>query len=167
MDEKDTDFGTGESTPPPPPGAPRSINLAAVAGGILIIGLIAFALYRRGATVSPEAAPQDQAQQAVPVGTAIATAVPVALTPEASILAERYHCVCGCEMTLSACTCNQSPGSNEMKLFLLNLVMEKHTSAEIDQAMMGKWGSKVLIRTRSAVAPKRPPKPPKARPDMR
>jgi cytochrome c-type biogenesis protein CcmH/NrfF len=170
LDGKNPDVEPEGAAPPQRAGQSRSINLAAVAGAVLIIALIAFALYRRSGTMEPAPVPRAEAPQAspaAPAGTTIAKEVPVALTPEASIIAERYRCVCGCQDALNVCTCSQSPGSNEMKLFLLKLVLAKSTSAEIDKAMIEKWGHQVLMNTALPMSNKRPASPSKVRSALR
>src|SRR5262245_8985778 len=85
---------------------PRSVPMAALAGAVVLVGLVVFALYRRNATpqaapgpaaapAASEAAPAPEAS-ASPQGTMISAPAPIRMTPEASILSERYRCVCGC-----------------------------------------------------------------------
>ena len=131
------------------PAQPRLINLIVVAGGILLIGLVALALYRRGHTVAPAPEPAASATPAatpVEQGTAIAAAVPVRLTPEAAIIAERYRCVCSCNDPLNVCTCTKTPGSRDMRQYVQELVNQKKSGKEIDEAMMSRYGPAVLIR---------------------
>jgi hypothetical protein len=68
------------------------------------------------------------------------------LTPEASILAERYRCVCGCNDVLSVCTCQNHPGSEDMKRFLQAQADEKKTPEAIDRAMVERFGPACLLR---------------------
>lgn len=133
---------------PEGPGAgPRTANLAAVAGAVVLIGLVAFAVHRmRGAEPPAENAAGAPAPGATPApGTPITARLPYHLTPEASIVAENYRCVCGCPDRLSVCTCDKPSGSNEMKAFLQGLVNDKKTRAEIDAAMVAKYGPEVLL----------------------
>ena len=127
-------------------GAPRSAALAVVVGGVILIGLIAFAYHRKNAATVPapvaDARPADAA--ALPEGTPI-TAVAVTLTPEAAIATERYRCVCSCNDPLSICTCTQTPGSIDMKRYVQELVNGKKTPAEMDQAMLARYGEAVLL----------------------
>lgn len=147
---------TAESGGPPGGGserAPRSVPMAALAGAIVLIGLVAFALYRRSAA-SPEGAapaaagPASSAGDATtgePAGTMIAATPPIRLSPEASILAERYRCICGCNDTLSICTCRNPSGSEEMKSFLQAQADQKKAPEAIDQAMVEKFGPACLL----------------------
>ena len=77
-------------------------------------------------------------------GTAIAAAT-VKLTPEAQIATERYRCVCGCNDALSVCTCTQTPGSIDMKEYVQEQVNLGKSPAEIDQAMVEKYGAGSLL----------------------
>ena len=146
--------------PGPPPESPagpgRSIPMAAVAGAIVLVGLVAFALYRRHVTM-PEA---STGETAVPVadaaapgaepagpspGVPIKATLPIRLTPEASILAERYRCVCGCNDTLSVCTCRNPSGSEEMKTYLQGLAGKKLSPEQADEAMAARFGAPALL----------------------
>jgi len=142
-----------------PPARPRLTNLVVVAGAIMLIGLVAFALYRNshpGAPTAPpgaSATPGQTAGTENPVqGTPIAAPLPVRLTPEASIIAERYRCVCSCKDPLNVCTCTKTPGSHDMRMYVQELVNKKKTGQEIDAAMVERYGSSVLI----AAAPPAP-----------
>jgi cytochrome c-type biogenesis protein CcmH/NrfF len=148
-DPVNSDGGDGATPAPPAPPAPaqRSMPVAAIAGAIILIGLVGFALYRRAATTP--AAPADAAAgtaQEGPGGTVITAQAPVHLTPEASILAERYRCVCGCNDSLSVCTCRNDRGSEEMKRFLQNQVNEGKSPEEIDAAMVAQFGPAALLK---------------------
>jgi cytochrome c-type biogenesis CcmH protein len=130
-----------------------------VVGALVLIGLVAFALYRRShpaapiAPAAPSASPTPGEAAGKPEqGTQIAAVVPVHLSPEASIIAERYRCVCSCNDPLNVCTCSKTPGSRDMRLYVQKLVDEKRTSREIDAAMVARYGSSVLI-TGSAPSP--------------
>ena len=133
-------------------GEPRTVNLALVAGAVILIGLVAYALYRRSHPAAPEPAPAAgaaQAQTGEPAkpepGTPIAAQLPVHLTPEASIIAERYRCVCSCNDPLNVCTCTKTPGSRDMRQYVQELVNQKKTGKEIDAAMAARYGPGVLI----------------------
>jgi cytochrome c-type biogenesis protein CcmH/NrfF len=133
-----------------------------VAGAVVLIGLVAFALYRRSQSAVPAEAPAagDQAPEAAPAeGTAITAVVPIRLTPEASVAAERYRCVCGCNDPLSVCTCTETPGSRDMKTYLQSLVDEKRPMGEIDAAMVAKYGGLVLLSTPSPRPGRTPARP--------
>jgi hypothetical protein len=127
-------------------------NLVVVAGAVVLIGLVAFALYRNGHPAAPSepAAPAATpasgpgGENAAP-GTPIAAVVPVRLTPEASIIAERYRCVCSCNDPLNVCTCTKTPGSRDMRLYVQELVDKKKSGREIDEAMITRYGAGVLI----------------------
>jgi len=151
-----TDTAQPGGSPSGGPGrTPRSVPVAALAGAVVLIGLVAFALYRRNVTTpaGPEAsvpaAPaagssETAAEGAAPGGMITATA-PIRLTPEASILSERYRCVCGCNDTLSVCTCKNPTGSEEMKAFLQAQVSEGKSPEVIDRAMVEKFGPASLM----------------------
>ena len=136
-----------------PPAQPRVANLVVVAGAVVLIGLVAFALYRKSHTGAPGAAPEPSATPAqagtenLVQGTPIAAPLPVRLSPEASIIAERYRCVCSCNDLLNVCTCSKTPGSRDMRLYVQELVNAKKTGQEIDAAMVSRYGSGVLIAT--------------------
>lgn len=128
----------------------RAVPTAALAGAVVLIGLVAFALYRRNVASPPAAAPPPAATapagDAAPQdGTQIVATPPRRLSPEASILAERYRCVCGCNDTLSVCTCNKPSGSDEMKEFLQGQVDAKRSPEEVDRAMSDKYGEVCLL----------------------
>ena len=151
----------------PPPDQPRLISLVAVAGAVILIGLVSFALYRRShpAAPSPEQAPaagepaQAQEQGTPITGTPIAAPLPVRLTPEASIVAERYRCICSCNDPLSVCTCTRTPGSRDMKTYVQELVDQKKSGKQIDEAMVARYGPAVLLSN--------PPAAPSATPDTK
>jgi len=144
-------------------GAPRTsrpVNLAALAGALIMIGLVAYAAYRRGqqtAPPPPDAATAPAAESTGPdLGTAITAQVPIHLTPEASIIAERYRCICGCNDPLNVCTCSKTPGSRDMKMYVQQLVNESKTGKEIDDLMVARYGKEVLL---SVPAPSPSPSP--------
>jgi hypothetical protein len=138
-----------------PPEQPRLVNLALVAGAVILIGLVAFALYRRSHTVATPPAPTPAAPApggapAEPMqGTAITATLPVRLTPEATIIAERYRCVCSCNDLLNVCTCTKTPGSRDMRQYVQELVNQKKTGKEIDEAMVARYGPGVLVAASS------------------
>ena len=68
----------------------------------------------------------------------------VALSPQARVLAERIKCVCGCNDQLSICTCKKTPGSQDMKKYLQELVNAGKTPGEIESAMVARYGPKAL-----------------------
>jgi hypothetical protein len=75
---------------------------------------------------------------------------PVKLSPEAALVADRFNCLCGdCQDTLGKCTCTRDRGSNDMKTALNRIVAEKKTLAEIEAAMVAKFGSGVLATSAS------------------
>jgi hypothetical protein len=89
--------------------------------------------------------------------------VPTRLSPEASVLAERYRCVCGCNLTLSVCTCRNDKGSEDMKKALNVLVDQHKSAAEADQAMAAQFGPVALL-SNAAPPPTTPSQAPAARP---
>src|SRR5207247_11207564 len=116
------------------------------------IGLVAFALYRKGHPTgpTPETAPagetaKQETGEAPPPGTPITATLPVRLSPEATIIAERYRCVCSCNDPLNVCTCTKTPGSRDMRQYVQELVNQKKTGKEIDAAMAARYGPGVLI----------------------
>jgi len=154
----------GTQGPGRAPGQPRLANLVVVAGAVVLLGLVAFALYRNSRPGAPAAPPGPaatpaQAENPAP-GTPISAPLPVRLTPEASIIAERYRCVCSCNDPLNVCTCSKTPGSRDMRQYVQELVNQKKTGREIDAAMVSRYGSGVLI---AAAAPAPSPTPAPAR----
>ena len=142
----------GAGTPPRTPEQPRLVNLAAVAGAVVLVGLVAFALYRKShpAAPPPATAPAGGAGQGETgtgpaAGTPISAPLPVRLTPEATIIAERYRCVCSCNDPLNVCTCTKTPGSRDMRTYVQELVNQKKTGGEIDAAMVARYGANVLM----------------------
>jgi hypothetical protein len=108
------------------------------------------------------AAPAPGDAASAPQGTSIAAQVPTRLSPEASVLAERYRCVCGCNLTLSVCTCRNDKGSEDMKK-ALNVLVDQHKSpAEADQAMAAQFGPVALL-SNAAPPPTAPSQPPAAK----
>jgi cytochrome c-type biogenesis protein CcmH/NrfF len=134
----------GGAAAPGAPG-PRRANLAVVAAAIILVGLVAYALSRR--PTPPARVSNTPAGESTPppAGTAIAAVVPYHLSPEASVVAERYRCVCSCGDLLNVCTCSKTPGSNDMKRALQDLVNQKKSPDEIDRAMVEKFGPQVLL----------------------
>ena len=156
--------GTDGAAGPPPD---RGINLAAVAGAIVLVGLVVFALYRKSATnPAPEETPAADAAasqaEASGQGTPI-TAVSVSLTPEAQIASERYRCICSCNDPLSVCTCTRTPGSIDMKEYVQELVNQKKTPGEIDAAMVARYGEASLLKNPAPKAAPGGAAPPPAR----
>jgi hypothetical protein len=129
--------------------------MVALAGAVVLVVLVGFALYRRHATsaggaespassaVASEA--PDSTSEEAPSGSMISATAPKRLTPEASILAERYRCICGCNDTLSVCTCKNPSGSEDMKAFLQAQADEKKSPEAIDRAMVEKFGPAALL----------------------
>ncbi len=73
-----------------------------------------------------------------------ATINDVSLSPQASLLAERFRCVCGCNDILAECTCSETPGSRDMKQYLQELVDGGKTPAEVEGAMVARYGAAAL-----------------------
>jgi hypothetical protein len=125
--------------------------MAAIAGALILVGLVGFALYRRSATTpsgepAPAAPAAAEGSEGDQKGTPIVAQAPVRLSPEASILAERYRCVCGCNDTLSVCTCRNPKGSEDMKKALQDLVDKAGTPDSIDAAMAEQFGAAALLK---------------------
>jgi hypothetical protein len=125
-----------EATPPVPS---RSRWLAI----LLVLALAAVAGYllvRRFSGVSTAQVPAGK-----PAADVLVPGSPVLLSAKATIVADRYNCLCGeCSDTLGKCTCARDQGSNEMKATLNQLAAEKQSVPEIDSAMVAKYGPKVL-----------------------
>ena len=112
------------------------IALAVAAAGLLL-------LRQRGS--APGAAVSSASPDAGTPAGLNAVAAPVKLSPEATLVADRFKCLCGdCQDTLGKCTCTRDKGSNDMKTALNRNVVEKKTLAEIEAAMVEKFGPKVL-----------------------
>jgi cytochrome c-type biogenesis CcmH protein len=130
--------------------APRTVPVAALAGAVVLIGLVGFALYRRGTTSTPATAETPAATTtetgATEQGTPIVAKAPMRLTPEAAILAERYRCICGCNDNLSVCTCKNPNGSEDMKKYVQDLATQGKSPEEADQAMEEKFGAAALLK---------------------
>lgn len=132
-----------ENTQEPGPGGGAGAYWAAVAGLVLLVGIVGFALVRRQ---SPQPTP-PQAEAEAPAAadtTLIKAEVPALLSPEARIMTERYRCVCGCDDRLSVCTCQNTPGSRDMKAYVEELVSAGRSIRDIDQAMIERYGKQVL-----------------------
>ncbi|MFQ5877628.1 MAG: cytochrome c-type biogenesis protein CcmH [Acidobacteriota bacterium] len=125
----------------------RAINLAVLAGALILLGLVAAAVYRMNRTRAASARPPAAADQpgAPRGGRAVTAAVPIKLTPQARVAAERYRCVCGCNDPLSTCTCSRTPGSRDMKEYLQELVDQREGMQEIDRAMVERYGAAALL----------------------
>jgi cytochrome c-type biogenesis protein CcmH/NrfF len=138
--------------------APPRAAAAVVVGGVILIALVAYAFHRRNTATAPPPAPAPAAADAPAElsGTPI-TAVSLKLSPEAAIATERYRCVCSCNDPLSVCTCTQIPGSIDMKRTVQELVDQKKTPAEMDAAMVAKYGEAVLLSNPPAAPPGRTP----------
>jgi hypothetical protein len=129
----------------------RTVPVAALAGAVVLIGLVGFALYRRGTTSTPATAETPAAAAtdgATPAeqGTPIVAKAPYRLSPEAAILAERYRCICGCNDNLSVCTCRNPNGSEDMKRHVQELADAGKTPEEADAAMEEKFGAASLLK---------------------
>jgi hypothetical protein len=129
---------SGVPLPPPRRSRPSFLVLVLVAA---LAGAAAFVFLRR--------LPGSTASKAVgaPSPEALLPSSPVLLSAKATIIADRYHCLCGdCSDTLGRCTCARDKGSNEMKSTLNKLAEEKKDLREIDAAMAIKYGPKVLVQ---------------------
>jgi len=132
-----------ENVQDPGPGSDTGAYWAAVAGLVLLVGIVGFALVRRQSPPSPP--PQAEAlPPAAADSTLIKAEVPALLSPEARIMTERYRCVCGCEDRLSVCTCENIPGSRDMKAYVEELVGAGRSIRDIDQAMIERYGEQVM-----------------------
>lgn len=77
-------------------------------------------------------------------GPVTATVTEVILSPAAKIQAERFKCVCGCDLVLAVCTCLKTPGSIDMKQHLQALVDRGLGPDEIREGMVAAYGPGVL-----------------------
>lgn len=118
---------------------------AAVAGLVLLVGIVGFALIRRQNPPPPrsDAPAEKEAGEADP--TLIKADVPALLSPEVRIMTERYRCVCSCGDRLSVCTCSNTPGSRDMKVYVEELVSSHKSIRDIDRAMIERYGELVLF----------------------
>ncbi|MCZ6695780.1 MAG: hypothetical protein O7A63_04485 [Acidobacteria bacterium] len=125
-----------------------AVKIVVVVGGVILIALVAYGLYRMGAAPS-EGAIDLPVEVAVPVtpftGIPITASAPAALSPQARVAVERYRCVCGCDDRLGECTCKQTPGSIDMKEHLQDLVNRGLTMTQIDEGMVAQYGDQALL----------------------
>lgn len=68
----------------------------------------------------------------------------VMLSPAARMQAEKFNCICGCNLRLAECICEQTPGSIDMKQHLQSLVDAKLSPREIEEGMVAKYGGAVI-----------------------
>ena len=129
-----------EAPTPPPATRPRKGLLALV----LVAALAAVAGFLIVRKFSSSSAPSGPA--AAPAAGTVLPSSLVLLNSKAAMIADRYNCLCGeCSDTLGKCTCSRDKGSNEMKTTLNQLAEQKKSVAEIDAAMVQKYGAKVLV----------------------
>jgi len=140
----------------------RIVGFIAIGALAALVGVAYFTGRERpapGAADAPDAAASRPAAGAAPAapgaddvlpeagsrdGVVTAVADTIVLNPRARLLAERFKCVCGCNDILSTCTCSKTPGSRDMKLYLQQLVDEDRSPAEIQSAMVERYGGDVL-----------------------
>jgi hypothetical protein len=67
----------------------------------------------------------------------------VILTPAARIQAEKFDCICGCNLRLAKCFCEKTPGSIDMKQHLQSLVDADLSPSQIKEGMVLKYGEAV------------------------
>jgi len=136
-----------------PPAGTRTLPVAAIAGALILVGLVGVALYRRSTGTTGAPASQGDAAQAPGAasppdaggGSTIAVKAPVRLSPEAAILAERFRCVCGCNDPLPICACRNPNGSEDMKAFVQDLAKEGLAPDEVDRRMSERFGAAALL----------------------
>lgn len=96
----------------------------------------------------PAAVPDTSLTESIPTvsrqGVITAVASDVALSPQASLLAERFQCVCGCKDILASCSCTETPGSRDMKMYLQSLVDQELSPIAVQDAMVARYGPEVL-----------------------
>jgi LPXTG-motif cell wall-anchored protein len=130
---------------PAPGGGGTGSYWAAVAGLVLLVGIVGFALVRRQDPQPPR--PEvAEAEPDKPQSTLIKAEVSTGMSPEARVMTERYLCVCGCGDRLSVCNCENTPGSRDMKAYVEELVSARKSIREMDQAMVERYGEVVLLR---------------------
>ena len=113
-----------------------------------LLALVGVAIYsardggRSGSAASRPAPPivKPAAPEPKSEGEIQAVLADVELSPQARVLAERITCVCGCGDILAECTCDKTPGSRDMKKYLQTLVDEGKSPAEVEQAMVARYG---------------------------
>ncbi len=169
MDETpQQDGSTGGETPS---GAPqnRPVPMAAIAGAIILVGLVAFALYRRGLTsptpgVDPAASPAPAAGAIPdPAAAAQSGAAPSAGDAGSAAQGTAIAAQVPTRLSLSVCTCRNDKGSEDMKKALNALVDQHKSAAEADQAMAAQFGPVALLRN-PAPPPTAPSQPAAAKP---
>ncbi len=139
------------------PAKGQIVGFAAL-GVLLFLVAVAFVSSREGSgTALPEvdlgagssALPSPSLTESLPVvqepgATVSAEIETIVLSPQASLLAERFQCVCGCGMILGECTCSKIPGSRDMKQYLQQLVDEAKSPSDIESAMIARYGTGVI-----------------------
>ena len=139
-------MASNENTQEPSPGGGGTGTYwAAVAGLVLLVGIVGFALVRRQDPQPARPQPETEQPAATADSTMIKAEVSVVLSPEARIMTERYRCVCGCEDRLSVCTCDNTPGSRDMKAYVEELVSARKSIPEVDRAMVERYGELVMF----------------------
>lgn len=68
----------------------------------------------------------------------------IELSPAAKMQAEKFDCICGCNLRLSKCFCEKTPGSIDMKQHLQKLVDSGLSPKEIEEGMIAKYGEAVI-----------------------
>ncbi len=97
-----------------------------------------------GAAPPPPAGAPEVEGPAGGAGPVTAVATDIRLSPAARVLAEKFMCVCGCEMLLAECTCKKDPGGISMKKHLQSLVDRRLSPPEVSDEMVRAYGSAVL-----------------------
>jgi hypothetical protein len=139
------------------PAKGQIVGFAAL-GVLLLLVAVAFVSSREGGGGSlpevdlgsgPASLPSPSLTESLPVvpqgGVTVSAEIQeVALSPQASLLAERFRCVCGCGDILGQCTCTKVPGSRDMKQYLQQMVDEGKSPAEIESGMVARYGPGVI-----------------------
>jgi cytochrome c-type biogenesis protein CcmH/NrfF len=133
----------------------------AAAGALAALAGVAVYSSREGAPATAAARPEESTTTSVPEtssappagesdagtsseGSVITASIDeIMLTPQARILAERLKCVCGCDDILATCSCAETPGSRDMKKYLQQLVDEGKAPAEVEAALVARYGEAV------------------------
>jgi len=59
---------------------------------------------------------------------------------------KELNCVCGCNMELQPCTCNEPRGSQEIRRFVLMLVQQGLSRPDIIKRLTEKYSEAILIK---------------------
>ena len=66
------------------------------------------------------------------------------LSPVARAIIEELNCVCGCQMELLPCACQEPRGATEIRLYVQELVNRGLPKSEVLEQVIERYGSNVL-----------------------